>query len=321
MEKEKIFNEELKLKFLSEYESEKTRSIYNYLFLKSGDLEDVMNIDLSQFNLKQIEKLLKEIKPLTINVARSNGRIISAYINWAVKVGIRNNPNPLKEVGNEWFDQFVDKESKLYLSSEDIDGLEKQLVNAQDAVILYLIFEGVFGEALSELLNLSINDIDFDNNVLFLQDDFSNKRELKVTSQCIRIIRQAMSEKEYHGRNGEGRTVKLVDNEFIIRSADTRSTSPGKANRHLVYRRITTVSEHFDYPYLTAKSIQKSGMIKMGRDLFIKHGTLGKDQLYEIAKRFNVNTIKVKEYEYYNSTLLSSFVNLENINDLYGSDF
>lgn len=320
MEKEEIYNLDIKKKFLDEYENDKTRSIYSYLFKKSFDLEDLMDIDLYKFNLKQIEKLLKEIDPITINVARSNGRIISAYINWSIKVGIWDKPNPLKDVGNEWFGQFVNKEKKLFLTIEDIISMEKQLENAQDTVILYLIFEGVYREGLSELLNLKEDDIDFENNALNLEDDNGNKRTLKVSNQCIRLIKQAINETEYYGSNGKGRTVKLVENEFVIRSADTRSTIQGKANKHLIYRRISTISDYFNLPYLTAKNIQKSGMIKMGKDLLEQHGKLGKDQLYEIAERFAVTPVNQNGYEYYNSTLLSSLINEENIEKLYGSE-
>jgi len=323
IDKNKLYNPEIKMDYLNTFDNEQSKITIAYILYKAKDSEEIYKKDLYEFDIEEIKNVLHNTNPLNRMIAKTNGLMISNYISWAIEKGLKkSNLNPLADKSVEWYEQFVDKSKKIFITRDELKEIEKDLVNAQDAVIPYLIFEGVLGTGASELINLKQSDIE-ENNVLYLEDDKYGKREITVSEDCMRLIRQAIKETEYHKANGKSQSknqiLKLVNNEYVIRSAQTNTEAITKrADKHLVYRRIATISEFFELPYLNAKNIQKSGMIYMAKELYLRDGKLGKEQLYEVAERFGVRKQKINGYEFYNTTLLKEFINAENIKSLYG---
>jgi integrase len=323
---DRLYNSEIKLEYLETFDNEQSRTTIAYLFFKSKEIEEIFEKDLYEFDIEEIKNVLHNTNPLNRMAAKTSGSIILNYISWAINKGLkRSNLNPLADKSVEWYEQFVDKSKKIFITRDELKEIEKDLVNAQDAVIPYLIFEGALGTGASELVNLKQSDIDWENNILYLEDDKYGKRHIVVSEDCMRLIRQAIKETEYRKSNGESQSrnpiLSLVENEYVIRSAQTNTEAYNKrADKHLVYRRITTISEFFELPYLTAKNIQKSGMIYMGKELYLRDGKLEKDQYHEIAEKFGVRKQNINGYEYYNTSALKEFINAENIKKLYGID-
>lgn len=320
-DKNRMFNPDIKEEFLNTYENEETQRTIAYIFYKSKTTEEMLGKDLCEFNIYELEEALFCMNPLTKRASETNGRFISLYIDWAISKGLlTSNINPLSTKSSEWFEQFVDKNKKIYFSEQELNVMINDLINASDAVILRLLFEGAGGYGLSELLNLTKNHIKFDN-VLELKDDREGVRRLKFSDECIRLVINALREKEYYLKNGLGErndVFKLVENEYVIRPIQRRSkTTTDVADKHLIYRRIATIKEFFNLNYLTAKNIQRSGMIKMAKELFLRDGELRSKQFYEIAERFG---LKKNTAGYYNTTVLKEFINRENITNLYGID-
>ena len=322
-----MYNEEIKLKFLEEqYSSEDSRRILAYIFYNSRRTEEQLGKDLYNFNINDITALLKDLSPRNTNVARSNGSVISAYINWSAENGYRqSNDNPLHGVLPSYYEDFVG-ERKLYLSKNQIDEIIEEIVNAQDSVILKLLFDGASGTKMSELLNLKKSDINWDTNSLKLTDDKYGDRELVVTDECMKLLNRAIDEKSYYSKNGtvEGKKseIDLVDNEYVLRNIKVGAYGEGKGNPSLIYRRMDMIQELLDtgLESFTSKSITKSGMIYEGYRLFLEDGEIGSEQLSKVAEKFGVRKIKVGEYEYYNTSILGKFINRENILELYGVD-
>lgn len=323
-EKERMYNPDLKEEFLLMYENERTQKTVAYIFYKSKTTEEMLGKDLCEFNINELEEVLYNTSPLTRAVVQTNGRFISAYITWAIEKGLlASNINPLSTKSNEWYEQFVDKSKKLFFSQNELEEMEKELVNAADAVILRLLFEGAGGHELSEILNLTSDHIEMDN-VLRLEDDREGERKLTFSEDCLRLVRAALKETEYQSKNGVAESfnpvAKLVDNDYVIKSVDRRLKNTQRANKHTVYRRIKVIKEYFDLQYLTVNSIQRSGMIKMAVDLFERDGKLETEQYYEVADRFDMKKYTSGNAEYHNISILKEFINRENILELYGID-
>ncbi|MEH7381788.1 site-specific integrase [Bacillus sp. JJ1533] len=325
MSNKNIYNYEIKNDFLNEFSDNiESQNVYSYIFKISKPMEEALAKDLCEFNLNEIGNVIKYTDPLNVNVARSNASKISSYILWSIKKGIHTGENPLKEIRNDWFDQYVDQSKKLYFSESEIIGMEDKLVNFQDKIILRLLFEGISGQRLSEILNIKYEDVNFDNNILSLTDDKKGNRQLTVSDRCISFIRRAFTEEKYYNRNGEAEIERrayslLVQNNFLLRTNKTRTTNEERANVHLIYRRLSFISEYFGYENLTAKSIQRSGMLKMAYDFYVNNKKLTNEDLKIIAERFSVNKTKVNGYEIYSYSVLRQFINEENIELLYGS--
>jgi integrase len=329
----RFYNQHIKEEYLNEFNNEGTRTVIGHMFTKSKDIEEFYGKDLFDFSDDEIKKVLQATNPLTINTARSNGRYIAGYISWAIEPkGYRTNGNinPIRMKTPDWFEQFIDKSKKLYITEDELEmmnwrGFGGKLVNAQDAVIPFLSFYGVSGHSLSELTNLTKGDIDWDNGILHLKDERHPHRRLKIPENAketvLNLIKKALSEKEYINKNGQSKgknpIAKLVENDYVLKTGGSRVDNVGVADKHLIYRRVSTISNFFSLPYLNIKNMEKSGMIALAKNLYLERGKLENEELAIIAEQFGVRKVNMNGYEIYNYTILREFINADNIKELY----
>jgi site-specific recombinase XerD len=313
------FNREVKQRFLATY-PEGTAQSYKRIFDHSSEMEHEYDKDLANFDIHEIREFLESLEPSTAESARTSGRIVSAYLNWALENGVRTiSPyNPLANVSKEWFDEFVVYEQhKLFLTDKRLMRVEDTCANAQDAVIIRLLWEGVNGKAVAELCNLRKQDVDWERRVLHLTDQDGSKRELEVSETCIEYIKDALKQKYYVKKNGFvedlpaniSKETELADNDYIIRNSITHTDKIDEpVDKFTIYRRIEVLKETNGFDKLTVKNIQRSGMIYYAKTLLQKRGKLGMDELKIIANRFKINNVyKMQEY-----------VNVDIIERLYG---
>jgi integrase len=289
--------------------------------------ERVYDKDLYDFSLPEIERFLKYLKPTKIATSRNNAYIINNYITWANAQKLRQtNINPLSGVlDDEFYKKFIDESKKTLYTDEEIDYIISQTVNPQDKVIFQLVFEGVTGDGVEELLNLRERNIDFDNNRLLLTDKDKSTRIIEVSEKCMTLIRSALNQTEYLSKNGDSearaRSVKLSESDYVLKTGKVGKNRDGelKADRYLVFRRLDTLRDYFNEPYLTVTNIRDSGMLKMAADLYFDSGKLDKEEYEVIWKQFNLGTIVMNGEETINYfPYRKQFLNVETIEKFYG---
>lgn len=315
---EMYYNQHTKERFLNKF-PENTQTTYSRVFKFSKDTEAVLGKDLYDFNLDEIESVLYDLMPRTKVSSHSNGRVVTSYITWAIEQGLRkNNINPLKVVGADYFHKFVDENVNLFFTDKEIAQVEDGCTNAQDAVIFRLAFEGVGGKKHSEMRNLKRQDVDYENNVLLLKDEDESERSHKVSDRCIHLIEQANRQRIYYKRNGEmmetanniRNYADLVENDYVLRTALTRSSNYDKVDISLIFRRVSAIAEIFDIPYLNVTNITKSGMLFMAKQLVERDGELTMKQYREIAARYKIN----------NPYSIKNYITMDAIRRVYGEE-
>jgi len=312
-----LYNEETKQRFLKTLHPN-TQMSYIRVLLAAKRTEEQLGKDLYDFNLNEIEYVLYDLAPTTVTSSEVSGRIITSYITWAIEQGLRsNNINPLKLVSSDYFKKFVDPSIVTFLSEKELIQIEEGCVNAQDAAIFRLLFEGVGGTTYSEIRNLKREDIDEDNRILKLVDEDGKTRELQVEQRTIDLVLKAAKEEIYYKKNGEvedesGRIrqyTDLVKNDYVFRPSITKVNSANMPiEGSVIYRRVSLIKDFFDIPYLTPKNVAKSGMLKMAKDFVESEGELKRHHYIAIAERFKVN----------NWYSLKKYITIENINRVYG---
>lgn len=332
-EEQPLYNEDIKNAFLNEYE-EGTRYTYKRIFEYSYKIEKKYGKDLYDFNSGEIAELLKSLNPLTFASSRTNGRIVSAYIYWAVEHQYRETGfNPLSIADNDWLDKFVDTSVKIYLSEREIHTVEEFCENYQDSCIIRAIFEGVSGKKAAELTNLKKSDVNFLTNTLTLMDG-DEIRTLEVSERCIFLLKKAIVQRYYAKNNGYmddapiniKPETRLEDTAYVLRNSHTNNDRNSNVDIHTIYRRLDTIKTLFkdvmsekvniSTDYLTVKNIAKSGMIYEGYKVLLnkkkegKFVELTKEDYEKIAARYKVNVW----------SRLKEFVNMENIEKLYGDE-
>jgi integrase len=324
----KLYNEEIKERFLSNYDNEQTQTTIRNVFAKTELVERVLEKDLYSMNLTELGKCIENINPHNLNVAKSTGRFISQYLTFCTENGYReSNINPLKGVDDEFYDKYVDKSKKIHFSFDEFLQLldDQNLHNSQDKSFLFLIFEGITGEQFGEIRDLTIKDINWDENKIFIK---SRNQYITVSKECMTYLEKTINEKTYYNYNSKTKEFnerELLPSEYVFKTTKSPRASEGQpVGMSMLYTRLHALKEILDLQYLTPNAIKQSGMIKMAVDIFKEDGVLGYDQFAKIGEKYNFSKINSNnngiEYEYYNTYLMKEFINEDNIKELYGLD-
>lgn len=314
-----MYNPELKEAFLSTYE-ESTRKEYSYVFIYSKFLEIRYGKDLKDFDKHQIEELLKRAKKPNLNGVRSFASKIKRYIDWAMAHSYtQSNLNPVSLFTVQEYNRCIDSSRKLYISEDDLIDIEEQLKNYQDKAIFRLLFEGVMGENLSELLNLKSSDVYPEENKLRLYDSEGRERFITVSDRCIEITKGAINETRYCTYTKTNRIYDLVIGEHVIRNTKNVRTKSINSNM-TIHSRFETLKNFIGMPDLTMKNVWRSGMIKRVLDLLDNSNEITNDHLAEVAYIYGLQKIMNNGHLNYNFSSLREFINSKNIYDLYGID-
>jgi integrase len=320
----KLYKEEIKERFLSTYDNESTQTTIRNVFAKTELVERVLEKDLYQMNLTELGKCIENTNPYNLNVAKSTGRFISQYLTFCTENGYReSNINPLKGVDDEFYDKYVDKSKKIHYSFDEFLGLleDPSLLNSQDKSFLLLMFEGLMGEQFSELRELTVNDINWEENKVFIS---SRNQYINVSKECIKYLEKTINEKTYYNYNPKTKDFNergLLPSPYIFKTTKSPRASEGQpVGMSMLYTRIHALKEILDLQFLTPNGIKQSGMIKMAVDIFNEEGVLGYEQLAKVGEKYNFSKLVNNGYEYYNTYLMKEFINEDNIKDLYGID-
>jgi integrase len=322
-----FYNEEKKEWFLKDL-PRNTYQRYSRVLSRAKYLEEQLGKDLYNFNIKEIEQLLHYLNPKTINSCQGSTSIILSYIRWAIEQDLRkDNLNPLDAlIGYDFYNKFIDTTSQVIFSFEEIQDIIGGRINAQDYAVVQALFEGLFGKKYSELLNLSKNDIDEENLILTLKEDVSEyetrERKVKVSPLLIKMLIKASEQKIYHKSNGEGAAIlraptsDLMENNYVFRPSNLNTKGNGKADPHLVLRRLKLMSIENSQPYLSAINIRNSGMLYMAYQLYVETGNLTKKEIDIICEHFNIPILK-NGTGYNAHRLREQFLNVDTLKEIY----
>jgi integrase len=320
-----LFNPEAKIPFL-EKQTEGTRPSYERIFRITQKTESILGKDINLFSKNELEAVLYGFESKNRNTIESYGRIISSYLNWCVKNGLISK-NILEDFKPEDFEEYIVNE-EIYLTEKKLRRQEDRCANYQDAVILRLLFVGVGGKQLSEIRNLTRDDIDWERKQLRLVNTLKadangvpvkyTERYLKVDDRTLHLIEEALKQRTYIKRNGfinqtESNNIRkhtdLVMNKYVVRPSLTKTDEvDAPCDKHVIYRRIQVLEDTLGIE-LTAKFIQRSGMVYHAHKLMIdlKSDTLGLEEIKMVADRFNVKS-------YHN---MKSYITDEIVNETY----
>jgi integrase len=316
-----IYNEEVKNRYLETYENEGTQTTIRNIFSKSATQEETLKKDLYNFSIDDLIDVFKNVSPKSLAVSMSAGRFIKSYISWCITNGYRdNNDNPLNGVDKEWYKNFVDRKLKIHYSFEEfIDLLEdKNMYNAQDKAFLFLMWEGVIGEQFSELRELKIPDIDFENKTIYVKE---RDQKVKVSDECIKFLEKTINEKTYYNYNPKTKDFNergLLPSSYVFKTTKSPRSSEGQpVGMSMLYTRLHAFKEILNVDHLTPNALKQSGMLYQSYLIYLEEGKLGYDQLAKIGEKYNFSKLENNGYSYFNTYLMREFISSENLKDLY----
>jgi hypothetical protein len=184
----------------------------------------------------------------------------------------------------------------------------------------------VGGKELSEIRNLKITDVDFENKRLRLKEALKEdekgfpikytERFIYVDERTLYLIEGAINEKTYLKRNGdlaqtESENIRpytdLLNNGYVIKPSLTKNEYILRpVDKFVIYRRLSMLKDVLGLKKFNAKFIQQSGMLYLAKNI-IENNEITLDDLKIIADKFNIKS-------YHN---LKGLITMENINRIY----
>nr|WP_170311655.1 hypothetical protein [Vallitalea okinawensis] len=287
-----FYNENIKYHFLQETYDNKEDNIntvgfYARILERIGSREKKLNKDLYQFTYSEIITFLRSLNYKSRDTLNGVLSIIVGYTDFCLKHNYKSKGElniARFNISSKDLDELVDAMNQkwrfIYSHYELEELIKKYAVNAQDAVIYALIFEGLKGDDFSEVRNLKKSDVNIDNHTIRLNRDFTiyntdgkiigkeNKEiDIEVSDFTMDIILDAIDQTDYMTVNLKSTDLKrtnkyeaktLSDTDYVLRVSGT--TKPNKpVGKAVLNRRTKQVAELAEKPSITPTTIHFSG--------------------------------------------------------------
>lgn len=289
-----FYNEELKESFLSEKNyKESTADAVRIIFNRVATIEKELDKDLYNFNKNELEKAFTILKAKTVRSLQNYISKIKLYIDFANELNGKE-VNLAKDYSTKkQIESFLnqDAQDNMIFDKDAIMEMASFADNAQDGVILALLFDGLsYRDKYTELVELTEEMIDLDNNSIHLParqegDTRIEPRTIKISNETKKLIKSAINDSEYVSINGESsRTYKIADSNHILRGV---RKGREKINWRNINQRILRISEINDEEYLNATTISYSGQLHCAKEM-INEGHPIENTVTKVLRRFGL---------------------------------
>lgn len=274
-------NYDFKLAFADEYPAE-TKRVILALFRKTALIEKKHNTELYEMGVEELREVFKALKAKTVRSLQNTISTVERYIDFAIEHGkVKVNYATVFDTKDK-LEKLLDKdaEENMIFDKDEIMEMAMNSDNAQDGVILGLLFDGVSHKnEFEELIELTINDIDFEQQEIKFTD-----RTVPMSTETAILVRKAYEEEIYVSVKGESsRKYKIAEGLNILRGLRGKA----KVKSQIINQRILRIKEIFDYPYLNATQVAYSGQINFAKELMEDGMTL--DEVVPVVmERFSI---------------------------------
>jgi integrase len=278
------YNFEFKQKFVEKNYKETTQRVVNALFRKTAKLETAYGKDVYDFSVEELTELFKSLKAKTLRSLQNSISTIEQYIDFAIK-------NKVTQVklnyaitfdNKDRIENLLDTEAmeNMIFDKDEIMEMAMNSDNAQDGVILGLLFDGVSHKnEFEELTNLTEDDVDFENQEVKVSD-----RNVPISTETMILIKDALKQEKYVSINGEkSRKYKIAEGKNIIRGLRGKVKVKGQ----IISQRILRIAEIFDYEFLNATTVSYSGQLQLAKELLDNNVSL-EETIDTVLNRFGI---------------------------------
>lgn len=267
-DKNKLYNEAQKLRYINKKESEVTLApnFLNNLFTKSALFEEKYGKDLCQWTVDEIIAFYKFSDSRSLDSLTLINSNYAMYTNWCLsETLVPDGQNHFLEINGDMLNDCVNGvllESTV-ITRKELEQYVDKLPNYQDRFIFYALFEGICGKMYEEITSIRPSHINGNKITL------CTGRELKITSKLKEVIESATNEEAYQSYQEGGRVIKFPEEEDgrafkIIKVMSNQNLANDIKNRgQILGRRYTNALDYMGLsPQMTPKRLIMSGKIE-----------------------------------------------------------
>lgn len=272
--------------------------------------------DVAKFTKDEVETMLLRFRISTLSSLETQIAVLNKYRIHAR--AMQKIPSMLMieyRPTDEEKKELIHTKDKLITKSELYYLCDEQIVNAQDSGIFLSIFNFGKNNDCEDIINLTLEDIDKENNIVHLKD-----RDVEVDNITIEHLIRANNEIEYKKGNGDPEvanslrkpTIDLEDTNYIFKNGiNAQRGADDKISIQTIRRRTKNMSKLFDRPYLNLTNVADSG------------------KLYKIQMNMKETNREIDDYSYneireilknFGEHTDSQIVRLKRLNDVMNID-
>ena len=278
-----MYRPEQKKAFLDYYinsREESTVQLVERIFNSTELLENQLEKDVSEFNQIEVLDLLKNYDSRSPRRLMSTCKYLSDYYIWVSQVEhiTESLINPFdKSITDNMIENIIPTGSlsqKFFTKEYFINEINDKILEVTNRFIAYAIFRGIKVE---ELVNLRINDLDFENNKVKL---FTG-REIEVDTLFKHLMIEANDQVQYFadGIELEDKLKRFTygQSEYVIKKCGVKECD---AVRPLyISFRMSVIKEQMENEFISISTLYKNGLINYIKEQFAKRNISLKDAI------------------------------------------
>lgn len=267
-----------------------------------------------EFTIEEIVEMYKSMHTISDRSLQNTNLTLKHASRWMVDIkglGVKSLYEDMtKELMQECVD--VNRKESLILSKEDLEEIQSQLLNDSDKCILLLLFEGVGGQKLKELMFMNWDQVSRKDLKIY----FRSGKVIDITPQDYELLQRGFQEEELisfgtTNRISKVKSLGLYKSRFNSLSDNDDITNPEDVERRYRYaqRRMILMSKDLGIT-MTSGSVQESGFLHYIKEGIQQSGLdflqyIKTEECKALARRYDLYTdlyvqiVKEKFYKYF----------------------
>lgn len=151
-----------------------------------------------------------------------------------------------------------------YLSKEEVLQMVHRLDNAQDKFIIYGIFNGLISSSNSDILQIKVSDVDFENKKIRVANSY-----VEFDEELEKIIKESITQQHYYKLGEQGRSNESyllnIDSPYIIKSRPLPSNKNGSESMSVdtLKQRLIRLSSFLGVNGMNTRLLKQSGAFNL----------------------------------------------------------
>lgn len=302
------YNEEAKAEFIKDYMRSRVVAATSLsgLFNKTEPFESELDKDCSCFTKEEIINMYKNFGAKSVNVLENYNVYLRSFTAFRIYYGHIDVENAYEGITKDNLRLCIDPElqKQKFLTREQLDDIENELLNYTDKAIVEALWHGISGKSMKDIASLNEDMFSEDRKKL----RFPDGRVIEISEKFRHFLERAFNETEYLCY---GSSLRVEEVEGKGRLYKKRLNSYAKDTDDVIfrnfYRKIMIYRNYLGIPILTMKTIQSSGLLyqiqngmqeyecsmreflatEEGKALAIQYGYKPEHYIDVIANKFN----------------------------------
>jgi hypothetical protein len=253
--------------FLNEYSRSRVviESTVRATLNRALEFEQKFQKPFYQFTVDETLTMYKSMHAISDRSLQNTNLTLKHAARWVINTKGLSTKSVYEEITKELIQGCVDAKRKesLILSRQDLEEIQSQLPNDSDKCILLLLFEGVGGHKLKELMFMDWNQVSRKDLKIY----FRSGKVVDITPQEYELLKQGFQEEELisygtTNRISKVKSLGLYKSRFNSLSDNDDVSNPEDIERRYRYvqRRIILMSKELGVT-MTSSSVQESGFL------------------------------------------------------------